>query len=180
MTEDMEQVRSDRQREQVVAALRPLPIFAPLSDEQIARLADHAAVRRFYTGEVLVQQGAEGDSLYVVMDGKARVEFRNVRGEVQVLAIREPGEFFGEMSLLTGERRSASVVAESDMLVGVVDRAAFAPVLSGDLSSLQMLSEIVQGRLEGFRQLEVSTATPEQSEVAGSLIGRIARFLGLG
>lgn len=180
MTEDVEQVRLDRQREQVTAALRPLPIFAPLSDEQISRLADHAAVRRFYTGEALVQQGAEGDSLFVVMGGEARVEFKNARGEVRVLAIRAPGDFFGEMSLLTGERRSASVIAESDMLVGVVDRAAFAPVLSDDLSSLQMLSEIVQGRLEGFRQLEASVTAPEQSEVTESLIGRIARFLGLG
>jgi small-conductance mechanosensitive channel/CRP-like cAMP-binding protein len=180
VTADTEREVHDRQQTEIFRSLRPLPIFAPLSDDQIGRLADHTSVYRFHAGEELFRQGDEGDSLFVVVSGRARVEFQNVRGDRQVLAIRQAGDFFGEMSLLTGARRSASVTAETDMVVEVVDKAAFAPVLSGDLSSLQMLSEIVEGRVADLRQMEAASPEPAQAGGADSLLGRIARFLGLG
>lgn len=180
VTAETERELHDRQQDEIIRSLRPLPIFAPLSDEQIEKLADQTAVKRFYAGEALFRQGDEGDSLFVVVSGRARVEFRNARGERQVLAIRQPGDFFGEMSLLTGERRSASVTAETDLVVEVVDKAAFAPVLSGDLSSLKMLSEIVEGRAADLRQIDASLPEPEQAGGPEKLINRIARFLGLG
>ena len=137
-----------RQREQSVedcyGQLRPLSIFATLTDEQIRRLAERAE-KRLYTGnEILVHQGDTGDSLFVIRSGRARVESRDDRGGVTVLAHIPPGDFFGEMSLLTGERRSASVVAESDTEVVVVDKTALAEVLAGDFSSLEALSEVVE------------------------------------
>lgn len=169
----------DRTEAAAFAALRPLPIFAPLDDEQIAHLAQNARLQRFYVGESLVRQGAEGDSLFVMQSGQARVEFKSKKGGTRILAQRVPGDFFGEMSLLTGEKRSASVIAESDVEVVVVDKAALAEAVSSDLTSLEALSEIVEERLKDMRQFADEDAVASERETA-SLFSRIARFLGFG
>ncbi len=139
-------------RQQVVretyAQLRPLSLFATLSDDQIRQLAERADRRLYTRGEVLVRQGDTGDSLFVILSGRARVESKDEQDRVTVLAHIPPGDFFGEMSLLTGERRSASVLAEEETEVVVVDKNALAEVLAGDLHSLEALSEAVEKRME--------------------------------
>ena len=181
ITEEAERNLQARQQRERFDHLRPLPIFAPLVDDQIDRLAAASTLHLYHAGEVLVGQGDEGDSLFVVKAGRARVELVSPNGSRSLLAVRQPGEFFGEMSLLTGERRSASVIAESEMEVVVVDRSALADVLRGDFSSLEALSAIVAERLQMSRDLMAAGSELEETEGdrQSSLLLRIARFLGL-
>ena len=163
-------------------SLRPLSIFATLTDEQILHLAERAAIRLYTTGEVLVHQGDTGDSLFVIRSGQARVEAKHDNGRVTTLAHIPPGDFFGEMSLLTGERRSASVVAEDETEVVVVDKNALAEVLAGDLKSLVALSDVVEKRMQESEAARIASANAmaDQPQFHGpSLRARIQTFLGI-
>lgn len=178
--EQAEAERVDRQRA-IVRALRPLVIFSPLADDQMEELAVRSQLHRYYAGELLVRQGEMGESMFVIVSGQVRVTFERRSGEVRELAVRGPGEFFGEMSLLTGERRSASVHAKTDLQVVEVEKGALAAVLSEDLSRLEALTEVVERYLADFRALEVGDASSDEKQGgATGLFNRIARFLGLG
>ncbi|MEO8084727.1 MAG: mechanosensitive ion channel family protein, partial [Ardenticatenales bacterium] len=146
--EDAAAQRGAAERDSVTTTLRPLALFAELSSENIARLA--AASRRvtFTRGERLVEQGDAGDSLFVIEEGRVRVEVglrpggdddgssaaeeAAFAGAPVTVAERGPGEYFGELSVLTGEPRSATIVAEAETTVIEVDRAAFASLLRTD------------------------------------------------
>ena len=109
-----------------VALLRRVPIFSALEGSELADLADAVQTREYGRDEPVVRQGEAGDALYVVAKGEASVRV-NAGGaptahpllDREVSRLRA-GEFFGEMSLLTGESRSASVLAASDLTTLVI------------------------------------------------------------
>ena len=89
-------------------ALRRIPLFADLSDRQLRRIAKLAILAEYRENTAIVREGTRGHSFFVILDGRARVE----RGGV-VTAGLVAGDAFGEMALLDGEPRSASVIAEA-------------------------------------------------------------------
>jgi hypothetical protein len=147
LPEDHEARLQEKLRGEVMAELRSLPLFKPLNDSQIAQLTQSAKLQRFAAGETLVRQGDQGESLYTIKSGRVRVEARGANGQVGALATLGPNDFFGEMSLLTGEPRSASVIAETETEVVLVDKADFAAVLQTDLSIIESLSVLLEERL---------------------------------
>jgi CRP-like cAMP-binding protein len=168
--------------DEIYAQLRPLPVFVTLSDEQIQQLAVRAGLHLYAADEFLVRQGDVGDSLFVIKSGLVRVDVRGRSGPITTVAHIRPPDFFGEMSLLTGERRSASVIAEADTEVVVVDKAALAEVLVGDLASLEALSQAVEIRLrESAEKVAAAEQIKPQQEViqSGTLLARIQGFLGI-
>lgn len=94
--------------------LRKLPLFQSLDDSQLAEILMLGIVKEYPKDAVLFEEGSAGDRFYVIYRGQVRVSrvFEHV-GE-EALAILEPGEFFGEMSLLDTELHSARVVAHED------------------------------------------------------------------
>jgi CRP-like cAMP-binding protein len=95
---------------QLTAVLGVVPLFEGLSKKQLKKVADLADVARFMGGSTLVRQGDIGDSFYVVLTGQAKV-VASGRTVNRLL----PGDHFGEISLLDGGPRTASVVAETEM-----------------------------------------------------------------
>ncbi len=183
VSDELEQQARARQRRDIFNQLRPLQLFAPFDDAQIEQLAANSDLQRYQAGETLVQQGEVGDSLFVVKSGTARVDIHSGKNYITTVATRVPGDYFGEMSLLTGERRSASVIAETEMEVIIVDKEAIAEVLSTDLNNLEELTRNVQQRLseihEHLTAAEQASVDEVRNEDTG-LFQRIARFLGLG
>ena len=106
--------------------LGQVPIFASLSRRHLARIASVAATKRYAASSPLVRVGKPGDAFYVILDGSARVD---VPGRPVTL---EAGDFFGEMAILDGEPRSATVTAVSDVLVLMIPRAKFLKVLESE------------------------------------------------
>jgi len=94
-----------------------------------------------------------------------------------------PEEFFGEMSLLTGEPRSASVIAETETEVVVVDKAAFGDVIAADASIVEALSEALAVRLrrsaERTQASDAEAQGRQQTPQQAQLLGRIRRFFGI-
>ncbi len=93
-------------------ALPRVPIFSDLSREAFVALTRAVALRRVGEGEVVLDEGAGGTSFFVVASGRLAVSKRDERGEAVVLAQLGEGDFFGEMALLSGAPRAATVVAE--------------------------------------------------------------------
>jgi CRP-like cAMP-binding protein len=94
------------QTNEVASALSRVPLFSGISDESMARLAAVTGEQDFDAGHFIVLQGQVGTGLYVILDGSVRVE----RGSEE-LAVLGPGDFFGELSVIDQQPRSASVQA---------------------------------------------------------------------
>jgi CRP-like cAMP-binding protein len=99
-----------RTRRQNEVALSGVPLFVGISRKHLRRLAAEADEQRFQPGQIIVEEGMPGETLYVVLEGQANVT-RKRRKVGQVL----PGDFFGELSAIDGGQRTASVVADTPM-----------------------------------------------------------------
>ena len=104
------------------------PFFDCLNDEQLDHVLHSAQIHRYGRGERVIQEGAEGDSMFVMLRGTAHVSVSRNGTGIRLGVLRE-GDCFGEMSLLTGEPRSATVRAEGDCEVLEISKAAMAEVL---------------------------------------------------
>jgi small-conductance mechanosensitive channel/CRP-like cAMP-binding protein len=170
----------ERRRTESFDALRGVDTFRPLSDEQVSGLARNARLERYTAGEALVRQGDAGRSLFVVRTGDVRIEKAGDGGAARELARLGPGSFFGEMSLLTGEPRSASVVALGEVEVVVVKKDAFSTLLHDDGHLARALSEALEERSRSQARVETRAAGAIGPQaMTDGLLDRIQRFFGL-
>jgi CRP-like cAMP-binding protein len=107
-----------------------VPIFSDLSPETFVALAAGVVLRRFEAGEAILREGEAGASFYVVATGRVAVSRRDADGRDVVLARLGEGDFFGEMALLTGAPRSATVAAD-----GAVEALELRPETLRDLAA---------------------------------------------
>jgi small-conductance mechanosensitive channel/CRP-like cAMP-binding protein len=127
------------------AILRDEPLFECLSDAQIDNLVKEARLNYFGRGERVIQEGADGDSMFVLLRGAARV-WVSKNGSSIPVATLSAGDCFGEMSLLTGESRTATVQAESDCYVLEIGKPVMAEVIRDSPDCLERLSELLARR----------------------------------
>jgi len=113
---------------QAYAELRALPVFRGLSTADLALVLEHGTWATVPPGETLIEQGAIGDSFFVIGSGKV-----DVLRDGEVVTPLGPGEHFGEVALLTDEPRNATVVAHTPLRVFSLDREGFAEVVAGTL-----------------------------------------------
>src|SRR5881275_155411 len=125
--------------------LREEPLFECLSDAQIDNLVKEARLNYFGRGERVIQEGAEGASMFVLLRGAARV-WVSKNGTSIPVATLSAGDCFGEMSLLTGESRTATVQAESDCYVLEIGKPVMANVIRDTPDCLERLSELLARR----------------------------------
>jgi CRP/FNR family transcriptional regulator, cyclic AMP receptor protein len=107
-------------RDDRLEQLQRVPLFSGFSENELRRLADLSRMVEVPAGTMVTQMGEPGDSFFVIVDGSAAV--RTPVGAGDQL---EPGDFFGEMSLLDGEPRSATITATTDLRLLIVDRPHF-------------------------------------------------------
>lgn len=111
----------DRARE----AIARVPLFSNLSPRHLKRLADLTEEQRFMAGATVVKEGEDGDTFYVILGGEAKVVHRSGRTANRLY----PGDFFGEISLLDGGARTASVVSETPISTLALRRKDFMKLL---------------------------------------------------
>ena len=133
---------SEEQRRRSIAlrALRAVELFKALSDPQIAELTERGLVLRFGRAETIIHRGQAGDSFFVILSGQASVRLAHDNGEEFVAGTLKTGDFFGELSLLTGAPRGATVVADTDVRVIEINKAAIEPVLESNPGIVESLS----------------------------------------
>jgi CRP/FNR family transcriptional regulator/CRP/FNR family cyclic AMP-dependent transcriptional regulator len=98
-----------KEREELLACV---PLFRALSREEIKKLAEVVIFKKYGKNEsILMEDDESANSMFVIVKGKIRVSVSGVEGKEAILAIMEPGDYFGEMSIIDGQPRSASVFA---------------------------------------------------------------------
>ncbi len=121
------------------------PLFACLKEEQLGQLVAGARTIHFGRGERVIEQGAEGSSMFVLLEGTAQVSVEQNGSSIRVGMLRA-GDCFGEMSLLTGEQRTATVRAESDCEVLEIAKPSMAKLLHDAPEYVSQLSELLARR----------------------------------
>ncbi|RKH65594.1 mechanosensitive ion channel protein MscS [Corallococcus llansteffanensis] len=157
--------------------LRQVDLFAPLGPEELERLHREVVVRRFGQGERIIQEGDEGGTFYVVAAGEVSVRAGTIQAEITRLG---PGHYIGEMSLLTGERRAATVVALQDAVLLELDRPTFARLFSDYPGLARQLSALLAQRRTQLRAVaQASGGGPDHTPEAGRILGRLRQLFGL-
>jgi len=120
--------------------LSRVPLFTGLSKRHIKQLAEACTDAHYRAGATIVQEGAPGDTFFVIVDGEAAV----LRG-VRAIAKLTPGDFFGEIALLDGGPRTATVQARTTVLALRLNRSAFNRMLKMEPKiGVQILDEVAR------------------------------------
>src|SRR5215510_2243620 len=130
-----------------VLHLERVPLFSGLDEEELRRVAELSRIAEAPAGTVVTQIGEPGDSFFIIIDGAVAV--RTPVGTDRQL---QPGDFFGEMSLLDGEPRSATIVATTDVRLLIVDRSHFWRLLDETPDLVRRILTILSRRVRHLEQ----------------------------
>ena len=152
------------------ASVPPTPAsvdpFAPLAEETLRAIASAGVLRKFPKNAVLINEGDQGDSIYIVLSGRVKVFACNEAGKEVVIAFHGPGEYVGEMSL-DGAPRSASVITVESTACAVVSRAQFRDFI---LASPEFAMHLIEKLIERARLSTDSIKSLALSDVYGRLV----------
>jgi small-conductance mechanosensitive channel/CRP-like cAMP-binding protein len=160
----------------IAERLGAVDIFAPLSAEETAMLANAAVSHVFAPGELVIRAGDPGSSMFVVHQGRVSVQISE-NGRPRTVATLNEGDFFGEMALFTGEPRTASVAALEETEVLEIGHDAMKRVFDTNPDLVESLSHIIAERRQGLAA-STDTSLTRGDESAG-LLRAIKRFFGL-
>lgn len=158
-------------------------LFSHLEATELKELAANMPQRNFTKGEKIIVQGEPGDSMFILSEGLLHAYLRmsnnGTETEIKVGQIT-PGEFFGEMSLLTGEPRSATIVAVTDVIVHEVTKDNINTLLSRRPDMAETISHVVAER-KLMNSEKMATATPEErveetESLARQIMGKMKAF----
>lgn len=158
----------------LMALFGRIELFEHLDDDELGLLVEHVIPHRYLSGERLIRRGAEGDSMFVLVEGLVYV-FADVNGDDSEVKVAQivPGQFFGEMSLLTGERRSATITAASDAVAYEITKDAMKQILGRRPELAETISTIVAERKLGNQQIGEQMSTQDQIERKTSVAGQV-------
>lgn len=168
--------RTERHVSAAASRLAGVDLFAGLDEKARHALAQSASEQLFAAGETIVHQGASGDSMFVIMAGKVRVVLEPSGQEVAVIPA---GGFFGEMSMLTGEARTATVKAAEDVTVLEISAADFRELAVANPGLLDHVSTVIGARRTGLEAAKASVAAVTAPEAKQTLLARVRKFLTL-
>jgi len=155
--------------------LRQIEFLACLGDEYLEELTKRAHLRVFGNGETVVRQGDGGNSLFINLCGELDVSVDGVK-----VATLGGGEFFGEMSLLTGENRRATVTAVGEVWLIEITKLALDPIIHSNPSMAEELSIALERRLEKIREVQLlPSAAPESYTPRDTILLKIRKFFNL-
>ena len=105
--------------------LREVPLFSEMDEQEVAGIREIMEVMKFKPGQVIIREGEKGDLFYVITEGEVEIIIRDADGSDVVLHRAGPGDFFGELSMLTKEPRSARVKAVEPVTTLALERDEF-------------------------------------------------------
>jgi putative ABC transport system ATP-binding protein len=117
--------------------LRPIDLFKALTPRQLTDVAEHMTKRHFAAGETIIREGERGEEFFLISDGEVEV----IRADHEIARMR-PGDFFGEVALISGDPRNATVVAEGEVDAYVLGKADFETALATSQSFRDQLYRV--------------------------------------
>jgi CRP/FNR family cyclic AMP-dependent transcriptional regulator len=150
--------------------LRTVPLFSSLTEEHLARLAPMVQHRSYPKRAYILRAGDNAEALYVLMSGRANVLLDDGDGREVIISVIGPSEFFGEMSLIDGKPRSATIQALDNCQVLCIPRSAFAECMRIDSASRLMLQTVVSRLRAADRKIETLALMDVYGRVACVLL----------
>ena len=156
----------------VLELLKGVELFSELSDDQLRLLGDLVEVQNFNRDETVVLEGDDSvQALYLIASGSVQVYMTGVDGRETILSFLERGDFFGEMSLIDGEPRSASVRTVSDSQLMIIYRDAFLSLIKQYPElAMSLLSEMSKRLRKANKQIGSLSTMSVSGRVAGTLL----------
>jgi CRP-like cAMP-binding protein len=158
-----------------IELLRGTELFAELSDEALDRIVANAVSRELRRGDVVFEEGAAPDHLYVVEDGRIAIASKSIDGRESVFALMERGELFGEMGLLDGLGRSAEARALEPSQVTEIPYQPVREVFEENPALLWGVVALLAGRL---RSMDSALADSVFLDVTGRTAKRLLDMAG--
>jgi CRP-like cAMP-binding protein len=171
-----------REGEARLAALSRIELFASLTDAERSALAASLERHPFADGDILFRQGDPADSLYILATGRLAVYDESGGARTRLARLRAP-DYVGEMGLLTGQARAATVVADEDAVCYRIDRAGFDAILKHRPEIVDALSHVLARRQADndatLAALSAEDRGKRASSRAGEFVRRIRQFFKL-
>ncbi len=167
-----------------IKTLRRVELFSQMTDAELKALAERLRYMPFAKSSVIARQGATGQHwLFIIINGEAEVLIDAANGEKRSLNVLSKGSFFGEMSLMTGAPRVASVIARTDVECYRLDKEAFEEVLLARPGIADEVSHILVMRRtqldSALQNLDEETLHKEMHHRHIEVLATIKRFFGL-
>jgi uncharacterized membrane protein len=172
-------------QEMTLDAIRSVPLFASLDDEATRELRSLLRTRNVETGTALFRAGDEGDAMYLIENGRVRIAVTDQDDKEIVLAELARGDFFGEMAIIDGKKRSADAVIFEDARLAVLSRENFLRFIRNNpMVALEMLSATFSRLRTTDRMLQqrvsrnVNEEQAKRSTIADRMADHLAEFGG--
>lgn len=168
--------RADHERR--VRALAAVDLFAPLSDAEHEALAPHLRYAPFVAGDVMTRQGAVAHWLYLVVAGQAQVHVDGPDGHTRVGELG-PGTVFGEMGMLTGAPRRATVTARTDVICYRLDKEGFESIVRGRPDIAEAMARVLAERNQRTEGLLAQAHDAAGDMRHADILEKVRRFFGV-
>lgn len=171
----------ERDLERRIAAMRRVDLFALLSEGELRSLAAHLVHAPFAAGDIVTRQGAVAHWLYLLVEGEAEVLVETANAAPRLVATLAAGSVFGEMGLMTGEPRRATVRAKTDLECYRLDKSGFEEILRARPALAEAIAHVLAARASDLShaaaqaQADAALAAAQQT-----LLGRMRAFFALG
>ena len=158
-------LREPEAQSRFAGLLKHHPLFAELTDQQREQLERNVEFGTYGQGETIVSEGATGDSMFMICSGSANVSRQLQKGESFTVAQLGAGDVFGEMTLCTGEPRSATVRTRSECELVEITRISLAELFHEDPQLLERFGALISQRQAEIRQLEAEASSNQQEDL---------------
>ena len=154
-----------------IELLQSVSIFWDLNEGELGHIADKMVAKHFENGNYIFLEDSEGEQCFFVLEGSVKVTRLSKDGREVILAMLNEGDFFGEMSLLDGESRSANVIALEKTKVLTLDRNDFIAVVNDyPQIAVQLLKELARRLRKSDRQIASLSLSDAEKRIALSII----------
>jgi small-conductance mechanosensitive channel/CRP-like cAMP-binding protein len=172
-----------RELQRRLAALRQVELFSGLGEEERRTVGERLVAAPFAAGDIMTRQGAVAHWLYILVSGEADIVVDTPAGEQRTVARLHPGVCFGEMGLLTGEPRRATVIARTTVECYRLDKASLEDILRKRPALAEEFSRMLEARLRDLdaqiQQADAEHFSSRRASERSEILASIRRFFGL-
>lgn len=161
-----------------IELLQSVPLFTDLSDSSLEKISEQMVQRSYSKGQMILMEESSGETFFILSSGAVKVTRMSDDGREVILAMLGEGDFFGEMSLLDGEGRSANIIAIEDTTTLTIKRAEFLSLMETyPKIAIHLLEELTCRLRRSDQQIESLSLSDAEQRISITLI-RLAEELG--
>ncbi len=182
--EEAEQAR-EKTLKRLSDTLGRVYLFASLADEERHLIAEKLVEQRYAQDEIIIREGEQDESFFIIESGTVEVYLLSAHGNRKILTNLGEGDFFGEIALLTGQKRTANVRALTDVRVHRLDKDSFREILESKPDILDEIGSVLSRRKDQLEMLIAESSGAHQEDVIDiqdaklRILSRIRSYFGL-